>query len=583
MIPKEPLPSQQAEELADAAQSFLEQTIADPEKRFYDVRREMIACALAARMGSYKVEFDRRIGPYGDLIYTTVDPRNVRWCEGYHPHDPRCPWFYEKVRLRTDLIPLMDGWINTDNLRGDSGPSARTSSPGLAGTVQLESTHGPNLVASSEYTWTTVVYLYERNLTVTKKIETGREELEPSDRYMVCGGPGETGCGYRSDTQGQQQQDGTLAKGEQLPTEQPGACPGLEDGTTCGMDLKRIDSVAKEFDDESEHRFTVFAPYESGEDGGPRIFVEPSPWPHETRSVPYVVWDCYVRPFKPMGPSETSINKSYQMGMNLMDRMGMETMMLSRPVWDVPLNRVDYNGERWQFGAEQGLCAYFDPFATAQGSMTLLQAPGLPAAWGQLRSALESDLREDMGINDITFGPGESKDIAVGTVTRLERLGEIPVDDQIASLRREESWGMMATFDIIRATYTEKRLLRMKGKDGSRIFTMFRGADLPNFDIVITTDPNAMQFDAEKVDGLTKIFNPQTPPPLRKMLARALSIPASVVKEYEAEMKQWEAEHPMPGVPPPGGPAPPLPPPIAGRMGPAIPAGIAPPMNGATS
>jgi len=82
------MPSSQVEELADAAKSLLEQIITDPFKRFYDVRREMIAWALAARKGAYKIEFDRRIGPYGDICFTNIDTRNLRWAEGYHPHDP---------------------------------------------------------------------------------------------------------------------------------------------------------------------------------------------------------------------------------------------------------------------------------------------------------------------------------------------------------------------------------------------------------------------------------------------------------------------------------------------------------------
>jgi hypothetical protein len=512
-----------------------------------------------------------------------MDPRNLRSCEGYHPHDPRCPWVYEKARIRTDLIPLMDGWKDTDNLRGDSGESGRSSyNPGAPGTVVLSSTAGPNLSPSREYTWTTVVYLYERHLGVTKRIESGREELKPGERYMVCTGPDETGCGYRSDTQKAQQRDGTLGEDEELPDLMPGGCPGLEEGLPCGLDLKRVNDEVKEFDDESEHRFTVFAPYEFGDDGGCRIFVKPQPWPHNTRTVPYVFWNCYVRPFKPMGPSETSVNKSYQMGLNLLDRMGLETMMLSKPWWAVPNAYTDFNGERWEFGDHQGLCAYYDPFAANSAPMQILQPPGLPAAWSTLRSALESDLREDMGTNDISFGPEQSKDIPVGTAQRLERLGEIPVDDQIASLRREESWGQMVTLDIAISAYTEKRLLRMKGKDGSRIFMMFRAANLPKFDVLITTDPNALKFQAETVDGLRKVFDPSVPPPMRKFLAKALGIPASTVKEFEDEMAEWEAsQQAPPGMVPPGPPRPPGLPPMGGRMGPAIPAGLAPPTNGA--
>jgi len=581
VIPREELPSAQASELAEAAKAQLEQVITDPEKRFYDVRREAWAVALAARMGSYKVGFDRRIGPFGDVTFDTTDPRNLRWCEGYHPHDPRCPWVYEKARIRSDLIPLMEGWKNTENLRGDSGVSGHSATSGPPGTVSLQEEHGPNLRPSNEYTWTTVVYLYERNLSVTKRIESGRVDLKPGERYMVCAGPNETGCGYRSDTQADQQRDGDLGKGEELPPTAIGACPGLEEGSTCGLDLKRVDQVAQEFDDEGEHRFTVFAPFESGPEGSPRVFVEPEPWPYDTRTVPYVFLWCYVRPFKPMGQSETSINRSYIMAMNMLDRLGLETMMLSRPVWAVPNCYVDINGEQWEFGDKQGLCAYYDPFAGNAAPMQLVQAPGLPAAWGELRGAQGADLREDMGTNDITFGQNDTKDIPVGTVQRLEKLGEIPVNDQIAAGRREESFGMMVALDIIRAAYTEKRLLRMKGKDGSRVFNLFRGADLPNFDIIVTDDPNALQFQGEIVDNLLKVLN--QPPPVQKFLARALNISASTLKDFQEEMKTWQKSQAPPGAGPggPQGGGPPLPSGIASRMGPATPAGNAPPMNGA--
>jgi len=140
---------------------------------------------------------------------------------------------------------------------------------------------------------------------------------------------------------------------------------------------------------------------------------------------------------------------------------------------------------------------------------------------------------------------------------------------------------MMVTLDIIRAAYTEKRLLRMKGKDGSRVFNLFRGADLPNFDILVTDDPNALQFQGETVDNLLKVLN--QPPPVQKFLARALNISASTLKDFQEEMKTWQESQAPPGAGP-GGPAgggPPLPPGIASRMGPATPAGNAPPMNGA--
>jgi hypothetical protein len=210
----------------------------------------------------------------------------------------------------------------------------------------------------------------------------------------------------------------------------------------------------------------------------------------------------------------------------------------------------------------------------------MLQTPGLPAAWGLLKNTISSELREDMGTNDITFGQGESKDIPVGTVRRLERLGEIPVAQQLDRLRRAESFGMMVASDIMRSAYTEKRLVRMKGKDGSRIYAMMKAADLPEFDITITADPNVVQFDTDKVNGLLQLFN--APPPVRKQLAKALNISTQTMKEFEDEMKVWEeqqaARQPQGGNTGGGAPTPPAPPP---NLGPGGPAGVAPATNGA--
>jgi hypothetical protein len=299
-----------------------------------------------------------------------------------------------------------------------------------------------------------------------------------------------------------------------------------------------------------------------------------------------------------MGPSETSLNWTPQLAHNLVMRLGLEHMMLARPYMQIPRGAVDYQGNRWEFGEDQGLGIYADPMAPP-GTVNAVQAPGLPPAWATLESRLDGQLRADLGSTDFALAPDATRDIAVGTKQIQQEEGEIPILDQTASWQFEDGVGLQACYELLRATMTDEELIQVQGEDGKVFPAMIRAAELPRMNITITTDPNTLAIRGEDLDGLAKLM--ALPKPQRRLAARRFNLPLQELEQLERDEEAFEQEQmqraamaarppgpPMPPRPGMGGP-PPMGPQRLGMRPGAPPQGLpglrpvatAPAMNGA--
>ena len=535
--------------VADLVRGLMEQEIHNPLKRYQQVRDMVALGALAARVWYARLDWCPEIGPFGEILPALVDGRDLMRAPGFESiHDPRCPWVLELRRVRPAGIKAMKGWKNTSDIKADNGrPSGDGDTPDGRGIVDVyrDSSATPKLRESQLEEFVTVAFLWERNKPSKRNVprpDGGITKLQPRDQYLQCSNMDGQGCGYKSATLGKVL-DPTLTSTQEAsyPAMMPFGCP------TCGGDLHRIDQTVGEYSFSSDHSLTISAPYQGLE------FYN-GPWPFDMRSVPYLEFQCYPNPIDPIGQSETSVNWTMQIAHNLVMRLGLEHMMLAKPYWAIPEGVTDYKRDPWEFGDLQGLGIYFNPLDVQPGTMHVMQANGLPPAWGLLQGSLDSQLRQDMGTNDLSMSQENSRNIPVGTIQAMERVNELPVDHQIDRFRLEESIFFGVWFDMWRETTTEQKMVRYHGEQGRTELQAIKGADLPNVDLIVTANPALAKVDGEVIKSMQTLLG--MPPYTWEFMARRLNIPISEVNDLKQQMQQdQQAQMQMQaqmGAPPPG-------------------------------
>lgn len=513
-----PVDDQYDPDTADVAKHAMEWELFHPQKGYEDKRDRMVMGALSARMWAIGADFNPALGPFGEIVFRNIDGRDLMWAPGFDsPHDPECPWVIEQFRMRVEDGKNKKGWRNKESLFGDDGTFSKGPTGGDAslrpGQTRLAGgNNAPELQGSGETEYFTGIRLWERNIKETEAREEAYRDLDPEEQYMQCGSADGGGCGWRSDTMEQ-------LKLDELPEVHPGMCP------ECGSDAYRVDAVAVE--DQvliyPNGKLTIAAPL-SG------VILHIGDWPYELRTVPVCVFRSYIHPVDPMGQSDTRLNWTMQIAADVTLRLGLEHMMLSKPYQVMPEGAKDYLGEPWEARDDQGLMIYMGTDAMGQ-TPHLLQGNGLPPAWNTLHQAIQGVFKANMGTSDMGMTPTQTRDIPVGTIQALIQTGEIPVDHHIEQLRRAESPFFGALFDMIRATYSTARMVRFQNDNKQWDVLTLRGADLPNFDIVVTASPEQSRLAKEEIEAL-QIFA-QTPAPYREFIAKRLNIPISDVRKIE--------------------------------------------------
>jgi hypothetical protein len=201
---------------------------------------------------------------------------------------------------------------------------------------------------------------------------------------------------------------------------------------------------------------------------------------------------------------------------------------------------INAKKEPFRFTDQHGSIAYFkDPMAAQYTKH--VQGSGLPPAWGLFQQAIANAFRANVGSNDLGVGPTESKNIPVGTVNQIVAQGEVPVLDAKLVLDEEEGVFFGCVLDmIIGGAWDEKQWIRMMGPNGAYMMKKLQGAAIPQMDVFVTTEPHMKQVAKEELDALMAWAN--SPPPLRRVMARRLGIPPSLVQMYEQDLAQEQQD-----------------------------------------
>lgn len=522
----------------------------DPMKDYHQRREDMVMAGISARLGVVALDVVPGVGAFDcEVLPRTVNPAGrFYWTPGWKsPHDMTCPWVAEIKSMRVSDIRRMkqDGWKNTEEVVADAGYPAiarggdPTQAPG--NTKMPKNSAIPGTGESSAEPRATIIHFYERICSDTKlrpRKDTLRE-LRPEEFYLRC-----ESCGYEN-----RDHDGRdLPKQKMLPCPQ---CAALaeESGMTVDPDLlPKLDLVRHEMDTEEvlsypKGREVLVAPFTPG----CPVLLE-LPW-RKIRTVPYFVFGGYEHPYEPIGMSDTAYDWSLQLIADALLRQAYEQMAENKDLIIAPEDGlVDAAGEPWQFADSQGRVAYW----TGQGNPQVqhFQGTGIPPGWREIFGQVQNVLMRDMGTSDIAMGPEQSRDIAVGTIKALQSTGEVPVDHHIRRLHRTESIGFSVWVDLIRACWTQKRIVRMYPKDGGAIFKEVRGLDLPGADVVVEAEPRIKDVDQQEVDALIKVLN--SPPPLMKVLARKYGLSPTDINEYLSGMEEFKQQNaPKPDPPKP--------------------------------
>lgn len=499
----------------EAAKWAIEWVLRNPLNDYESLRDLMVQDALAARLGCLYIYFDETVGPEGEICIEQDNPGDVMWQLPYHtPHHPQCRRLMRTKRMRLSEVKSQRGWKNLDQVRTDSTRSARAAGTS-AGSEPLGSQAYPE-AQDSDDGYVEITFDWRKNVTATMRAEVdgSLNELEPGQRFMEC-----VSCGQQSETEAE------AGDGIEFPEMIERGCQ------VCSGNLRRTDGTVDEYVWEERNTLTIAA-LEQG------VELYHGPWPFLMRTFPVIVYAANPQAHQPMGQSETSTNMSMQTASNMTLRLGLEHMALARPYWALPQGTVDHAGKPWQFGRHQGLAMHFNPNNPPNMMPAVLQPPGLPASWNTLWQALNSDFRQDMGTGELSFGEDQTKNIPATTALAIERTGDIPVDHQIEWLQRAEGPGFGVILDLIRATWTTERFIRMRGPDGAWTAQAVLGVAFPDYDVFVTADPSIARYDSKQIQNLKMVAD--SPPWQFEFLGKGLNIPLSQIRDLQQASPEWQ-------------------------------------------
>jgi len=480
------------------------------QSRFAEVLDNVVTGALAARMWAADVDYNRDLRR---IVWRERDGRTIAWAEGYaDPHDSECPWVMTWDRVPLKQVEGKRGWKHTRGLVGDDGfePVERSA-------VANRSTESDSHEREPDPELVTVVKLWERAIWDTADLNRPMRMLKPEERYLQCGDEDlGMGCGWKGLPQ--------YAEPEGLDEDTP--CPECLGPT---MLITAVQPTRLKYAD--GHRFTIFAPLQPESP----IFVEGG-WPFDLPTVPHLVFQPKPNPHKQTGNSLTSQNWTLQVGSNWLMRMALEQMRLAKPYHAMPVGWEDAEGEPWHFGPQQGLGLFWrgdGPFQAPQTIQGSGIPAGLPAVWGMV----QGNFRQNMGSTDIGLSQQQSRDIPVGTIREIVFSAQVPVDHMIRRLRRALTPVMNVLLKLIGKTYTVGQWRELIGPDGVTEMLEVYGAELGDFDVSVTAEPDLSEMDQQELDKLLAFA--ASPPPVRRFIARLKHIPPGYVRQLEQDEQAW--------------------------------------------
>lgn len=508
-------------DLAEDCTFVLQHVTGDRRLRYKASRRRMVIGALSARAWGMKVEFDPRIGPFGDLVFSDVNPCDLFVAPGWRDmHDATCPWVGERSKMRVNDVLAMGafGW-DTSGVQADSTMShGRTTTFGQVAPAAVRNSRPgqPAPGTSAQETVTVLKWWFRFDpLQETYSQTSPTLELAPEDRYYEC-----AECGHVEMPEG-------MVDDEEMFPESAGPCP------LCGQgEMVRADFVEEEqsFLRYPEGRLVIVCPELE-------LVLYNDKWPVDLRSFPYMLLRAYYHPEDLYGQSDTSLLWSMVVIQNAVLRAGWEQMVRNADIIMTPLDGlVDADGNPFMFTDEQGSIAYFKDPMSAQSTQHF-QGSGLSQGWGQFLMALQNAFKPNMGFNDVGLSGPQLANATMGAVETAVQQGEIPVDDHIDELNEEQSMFLGVVLDYIIGTWSVERWIRYAGFDGIQKVKRIMGSDLPYADVEVSVQPKLDPVNAEQIKSFQLWL--QFDPPARMVMARLLNIPPSLVRQYEQARMEY--------------------------------------------
>ena len=522
---------------AEYSKRVIESVLQDPLKRYRPCKRRMVYGGLVASVWYMKAEWDGKIGPFGDIRFSTLSTMHVLPEPGWQDiHDPCCPRVYEWHDLPIDSIKGKQGWKNTKGLWPDNG-GKNLSEDDYAKSLSEWSPDEQDTPDTVR-----VVFVWDRWDDKTEdKLGVSRRALAPQDRYMAC-----LSCGYKT-------MDVPRETSGELPM-QGGMCPVCyqsdppEERPLERIDYERIDERYLSY---PTGRLRIIAPVQR------RKFYD-GPWPDKMRSFPFFQFRCYENPEEYNGLSDAMLHINDQVILNSLRRMGYEQMRTSKSIIVVaggPDGRglLDHRGRPFILSDENGCVAYAQG-PTVSNMIQHVQGQGLPAQWTPYYQAILGAFSATQGTSDLGLTPASSKDIAASTVQQLTEMGEIPVKDHLEVINEEEGVFLGVVLDIWKSRVSVPRATRHFGPEGKMIVERLKGTEIPNVDVVVTAQPKMKAAHLEQFKTFAQWAS--LPPPIRRIAAKQLNIPISMVMELELEEQQMAQQQMMSAQQPQGPSAP---------------------------
>lgn len=515
---------QQIQMGAKVAKIALESTIHHPRYGYEEARDRIVLAGLAGRIGCVCVEWDPRKRPYGEMVFRVVDFRNMAWTAGtYGPHDPACWWVIERKRMTREQIRAMKKlkWKNTEKATESAGPdTAQGNDPSLPpGTVRLAQggSVAPNPSKREEYVNVLFRWIIEDETTAKSPEE--HEEMDPADYYLAC-----PKCGY---------EEKASENGMELPTSAPCPVCAQENPTDPGT-MQRVEMRARSTESLAypEGRLTIVP-----EDGSDVTFYDGPP-DCPTRAFRHMTFEPYLHPYEPIGLSDTKLHKNMQLILDSTYRLGYEQMSENRHlIVTLEDGLTDANGEPWQFSDAQGRVAYARDHATLQGIRDF-QGQAVPQGWSEFLSQLRAAFIPNFGISDVRVEPGNTQNIPVGTMEKMQQSGELPVQHHITRLQRRESILFGVVLDMIRHYWTERRWIDYMGPEGSIDYKLIQGTSLPDANVSVTASPSLQKIEQDQAQALEIVFSKfRESPAIGKAMAKALGVPPDQIAELQKELE----------------------------------------------
>ncbi len=527
---------------ADEARYLLEHEFNDPRRKLRRVVHDVVSSALAARVGALALDVEYRLGRLPMILPRAVRPDKVFWTPGWDdPDDATCPWVMEEFEMSMFQALEMGehGWKNVERIKPDSARRDDRTSKDASVSLRAASEGAPSPGPWARSDRCTGIRLWIR-FSSKRKVKGGRTNaLKPEERYYKCPG---TDCPYAEMPEG--------GDGSELTMLGP-PCP------LCGHPLERVDENQELVSVPAypDGRLVLVFPKDSVV-----VYDDAWPWP-DLREPPIWVYKAYRIPFEPWGTGDGAIDWSPQLTCNALKRRiyeratGVAGVIIFGEGLRNPATQEDFQwtDEPIQLAQWVGQGAPAVQFFDASGTAT-----GIIAAY----NVLQQDFRADMGTGEISVsGTAEQlKGVAVGVAQEVASSGEIPIEDHRQMLRELMASVGGVWYDLMRATYTEARMVRMFGPDGREMYKRLRAAGMPNMDVMIEDEPNWSRFDAERAQALQQLMA-LPDPAMRRAVVKAMGLPISILNELEeAQRAAVQAPPTPPGpvqpTPSPAGPGP---------------------------